>query len=98
MGRGKLKVYDMNIADSPPKPKPSPRKTFSCSLLRGCKDAGGPTAAEDPWPRFHELFAEPAVRNAKDGLAWVPATFGEEPNGKGNLRHDGNVTAVTAVV
>jgi hypothetical protein len=67
------------------------------SLISSRKDAA-PTWKAELIRSFREKFYEPIVRSGKDGPAWCPATFGDIRNEKGNLRHNGNVTHVTALV
>ena len=51
-----------------------------------------PRAVEVPWESFARTMANVDVRDAKDGPAWLPATF------RGTGRKDANVEAITAAV
>lgn len=58
-----------------------------------------PTRQATGWAKLAKrLCGLPQVRPDKDGPAFIAARFGEKRNGKGHLRHDANVTSVTAVV
>jgi hypothetical protein len=75
-----------------------PDFTLRLSGVKNTRDVR-PRRLEDSWPDFAGQFRRDRVRvGDKDGTAFIFATFGDKPDGKGHLRHGRNVRDVTALV
>jgi len=68
---------------------------FTYNRVSGARAASACDQVATTFETFVEGLSEPKIRERKDGAAIVLATFGDRPNSSGNLRWDGNVTAIT---
>jgi hypothetical protein len=69
--------------------------SFTYSRVTGARAAAACDRVETTCEEFAGSLSDPDVRSRKDGAAIVLATFGDRHNNAGNLRWDGNVTAMT---